>query len=49
VVPILIAMIQRGWANSHRALIRPTIANVFSVYIFCRFLLTFRASSRTPR
>jgi ABC-type glycerol-3-phosphate transport system permease component len=26
VVPILIAMIQMGWANSHRALILPTIA-----------------------
>jgi multiple sugar transport system permease protein len=37
VVPMLIAMIQVGWANSYQALILPTIANVFSVYIFRQF------------
>lgn len=41
VVPMLIAMIQVGWANSYQALILPTIANVFSVYIFRQFFLTF--------
>ena len=41
VVPMLIAMIQIGWANSYHALILPTIANVFSVYIFRQFFLTF--------
>ena len=41
VVPMLIAMIQIGWANSYQALILPTIANVFSVYIFRQFFLTF--------
>lgn len=41
VVPMLIAMIQIGWANSYQALILPTVANVFSVYIFRQFFLTF--------
>jgi len=41
VVPMLIAMIQIGWANSYQALILPTIANVFAVYIFRQFFLTF--------
>jgi multiple sugar transport system permease protein len=41
VVPMLIAMIQIGWANTHQALILPMVANVFSVYIFRQFFLTF--------
>jgi multiple sugar transport system permease protein len=41
VVPMLIAMIQIGWANTYQALILPMIANVFSVYIFRQFFLTF--------
>jgi multiple sugar transport system permease protein len=41
VVPMLIAMIQIGWANTYQALILPTIANVFSVYIFRQFFLGF--------
>ena len=41
VVPMLIAMIQVGWANTYQALILPTIANVFSIYIFRQFFLTF--------
>jgi multiple sugar transport system permease protein len=30
-----------GWASTYQALILPTIANVFSVYIFRQFFLTF--------
>jgi multiple sugar transport system permease protein len=41
VVPMLIAMIKIGWANTYQALILPTVANVFSVYIFRQFFLTF--------
>ncbi len=41
VVPMLIAMIEIGWANTYQALILPTVANVFSVYIFRQFFLTF--------
>ena len=41
VVPMLIAMIQIGWANTYQALILPTVANVFAVYIFRQFFLTF--------
>lgn len=41
VVPLLIAMIQVGWANTYQALILPTVANVFSVYIFRQFFLMF--------
>jgi multiple sugar transport system permease protein len=40
-VPMLIAMIRVGWANTYQALILPMIANVFSVYIFRQFFLTF--------
>lgn len=41
VVPMLIAMIQVGWANTYQALILPMIGNVFSVYIFRQFFLSF--------
>jgi multiple sugar transport system permease protein len=41
VVPLLIAFLQVGWANTYQALILPMIANVFSVYIFRQFFLTF--------
>jgi multiple sugar transport system permease protein len=41
VVPMLIAIIKIGWANTYQALILPTVANVFSVYIFRQFFLTF--------
>jgi multiple sugar transport system permease protein len=41
VVPMLIGMIQIGWANTYQALILPMVANVFSVYIFRQFFLTF--------
>ena len=33
--------IKVGWASTYQALILPTIANVFSVYIFRQFFLTF--------
>jgi len=41
VVPLLLAIINIGWASTYQALILPTIANVFSVYIFRQFFLTF--------
>ncbi len=41
VVPLLIVMIDQGWASTYQALILPTIANVLSVYIFRQFFLTF--------
>ena len=41
VVPLLIAMIEIGWASTYQALILPTIANVMSVYIFRQFFLSF--------
>ena len=41
VVPLLLAIIKVGWASTYQALILPTIANVFSVYIFRQFFLTF--------
>jgi ABC-type glycerol-3-phosphate transport system permease component len=41
VVPLLIAMINIGWASTYQALILPTIANVISVYIFRQFFLSF--------
>jgi ABC-type glycerol-3-phosphate transport system permease component len=41
VVPMLIAIIKIGWANTYQSLILPTVANVFSVYIFRQFFLSF--------
>jgi len=41
VVPLLLAVIKLGWASTYQALIIPTVANVFSVYIFRQFFLTF--------
>lgn len=41
VVPLLLAIIKVGWASTYQALILPTIANVFSVYIFRQFFLGF--------
>ncbi len=41
VVPLLIAMIDLGWASTYQALILPTIANVLSVYVFRQYFLTF--------
>jgi multiple sugar transport system permease protein len=40
-VPLLLAFIKSGYANTYASLILPTIANVFSVYIFRQFFLTF--------
>jgi multiple sugar transport system permease protein len=41
VVPLLLAIIKIGWASTYKALILPTIGNVFSVYIFRQFFLGF--------
>lgn len=41
VIPMLLAFIKIGWASTYQALILPTIANIFSVYIFRQFFLTF--------
>jgi multiple sugar transport system permease protein len=41
VIPMLLAFIKVGWASTYQALILPTIANVFSVYIFRQFFLSF--------
>jgi multiple sugar transport system permease protein len=41
VVPMLLAFIKIGWVSTYQALILPTIANVFSVYIFRQFFLSF--------
>ena len=41
VVPLLLAFIKIGWASTYQALILPMIGNVFSVYIFRQFFLTF--------
>lgn len=43
IVPLLLGFIQVGWANTYQALILPTVANVFSVYIFRQFFLKFPA------
>ena len=41
VIPMLLGMIKIGWASTYQALILPTVGNVFSVYIFRQFFLTF--------
>jgi multiple sugar transport system permease protein len=41
IVPLLLAFIKAGLASTYTALVLPTIANVFSVYIFRQFFLTF--------
>ncbi|CAM5761730.1 sugar ABC transporter permease [Labrys miyagiensis] len=41
IVPMLLGFIKLGWASSYQALILPTIGNVFSVYIFRQFFLSF--------
>lgn len=41
VVPLLLAFIKIGWASTYQALILPMIGNVFSVYIFRQFFLSF--------
>ncbi|MFO1068373.1 MAG: carbohydrate ABC transporter permease [Geminicoccaceae bacterium] len=41
VVPMLLAFIKVGLASTYAAMILPTVANVFSVYIFRQFFLTF--------
>lgn len=41
VIPMLLAFIKIGWASTYQGLILPTIANVFSIYIFRQYFLTF--------
>jgi multiple sugar transport system permease protein len=41
VIPMLLGFIKIGWASTYQALILPTIANVFAVYIFRQFFLSF--------
>lgn len=41
VIPMLLGFIKLGLASTYASLILPTIANVFSVYIFRQFFLTF--------
>lgn len=41
VIPMLLGFVRLGWASSYQALILPSVANVFSVYIFRQFFLTF--------
>ena len=41
IVPMLLGFIKIGWASTYQALILPTIGNVFSVYIFRQFFLSF--------
>lgn len=41
VIPLLLGFVKLGWASSYQALILPSIGNVFSVYIFRQFFLSF--------
>jgi multiple sugar transport system permease protein len=41
VIPLLLGFVKIGWASSYQALILPSISNVFSVYIFRQFFLSF--------
>ena len=41
IIPMLLGFIKMGWASSYQALILPTIGNVFAVYIFRQFFLSF--------
>ena len=41
VIPLLLGFVKIGWASSYQALILPSIGNVFSVYIFRQFFMSF--------
>jgi len=41
VIPLLLGFVEVGWASSYQALILPSIGNVFSVYIFRQFFMSF--------
>ncbi len=41
VIPLLLGFIKMGWASTYQALILPSIGNVFSVYIFRQFFMSF--------
>ena len=41
VIPMLLGFVKIGWASTYQALILPSIGNVFAVYIFRQFFLSF--------
>ena len=41
VIPLLLGFVKIGWASTYQALILPSIGNVFSVYIFRQFFMSF--------
>ncbi len=41
VIPLLLGFVKVGWASTYQALILPSIGNVFAVYIFRQFFLSF--------
>ncbi len=41
VIPLLLGFVKIGWASSYQALILPSIGNVFSVYVFRQFFVSF--------
>jgi multiple sugar transport system permease protein len=41
VIPLLLGFVKLGWASTYQALILPSIGNVFSVYVFRQFFLSF--------
>jgi multiple sugar transport system permease protein len=41
VIPLLLGFIKIGWASTYQALILPSIGNVFAVYIFRQYFLSF--------
>lgn len=40
-VPLLLAFMKLGWANSYGALILPVMSNVFALYIFRQFFMKY--------
>lgn len=41
VIPLLLGFVKVGWASTYQALILPSIGNVFAVYIFRQYFLSF--------
>ncbi|TPN09901.1 carbohydrate ABC transporter permease [Mesorhizobium sp. B2-3-3] len=41
VIPLLLGFVKIGWASTYQALILPSIGNVFSVYVFRQFFMSF--------
>lgn len=40
-VPLLLAFMKLGWANTYAALVLPVMSNVFSLYIFRQFFMKY--------